>query len=293
MNFTTRPPSACTMSLTEPPNSVSRSSKSVGSSTCVSAVKPVRSANPTPHVTFADASVMTCSKWVRALTMCCRNTASISTPKRLGDLRDRAICLRRGEFVAADGHQQVGLRHAHHRPARFGEPGHRVAEHPQKRECGVIADERLDRHPRRQSVDVGLAQRERLRVGDRQAHRRPGVSRPRRGAHRAPRRPCAGCRSGGPALAERRRPRPNRRPRRSASTISSAVNPSLSRYSIRPARSRALAIPAASSASKSTTVRVCQVSSRTVDCRERSPSRAPSRNVTASSAPASPNSAAG
>ena len=56
MNFTTRPPSACTTSLTEPLNSMSRSDNSVGVSSWVSAVKPDRSAKPMPHVTLADAS---------------------------------------------------------------------------------------------------------------------------------------------------------------------------------------------------------------------------------------------
>ena len=71
---------------------------------------------------------------------------------------------------------------------------------------------------------------------------------------RAPRRPSARCRSDGPDHSRTSPANPNSRPWRSASTISSAVNPRPSRYSIRPARLRASAIPAASSASKSTII---------------------------------------
>ena len=62
MNFTTRPPSACTTSVTAALNSASRFDNSAGVSRCVSEVKPVRSANPTPHDTLADVSRMTPSK---------------------------------------------------------------------------------------------------------------------------------------------------------------------------------------------------------------------------------------
>ena len=99
MNFTTRPPSACTTSLTVPPNSTSRSDNSVGVSTCVSAVKPVRSANPTPHVTLCDVSRM------HAFEMCSgRHQVMAEDGVEHGshaghELRDRAIGLRRGELV--------------------------------------------------------------------------------------------------------------------------------------------------------------------------------------------------
>ena len=69
MNFTTRPPSAWTTSATVALNSLSRADNSVVVSSCVSVVKPDRSANPTPHTTLADVSRRTVSKWVRALLM--------------------------------------------------------------------------------------------------------------------------------------------------------------------------------------------------------------------------------
>ena len=67
MNFTTRPPSACTTPLTVASNSLSSIDNSAGVRSCVSAVNPDRSAKPTPHTTFADVSRRTPSKWVRAL----------------------------------------------------------------------------------------------------------------------------------------------------------------------------------------------------------------------------------
>ena len=74
-------------------------------------------------------------------------------------------------------------------------------------------------------------------------------------ARRARRRPSAGCGSGGRTAAKHHRQ--DRTAGRGARppTISSAVKPRLSRYSISAARSCALAMPAASSASKSTTHR--------------------------------------
>ncbi|CFS49315.1 Uncharacterised protein [Mycobacterium tuberculosis] len=62
MNFTNRPPSACTTSVTAASNSVSRSCNCAGVSAWVNAVKLDRSAKPIPHVTLADVSPMTPSK---------------------------------------------------------------------------------------------------------------------------------------------------------------------------------------------------------------------------------------
>ena len=58
----------------------------------------------------------------------------------------------------------------------LGEPGHGRAEHPQ--EARVRASSPTNVFivdPRRQAVDVGLAQRELIGAGDGQTERRPGM----------------------------------------------------------------------------------------------------------------------
>ncbi len=97
MNFTTRP----LIGVHEVADGASEfneqiAGNSVGESTCVSLVKPVRSAKPMPHVTLADASVMTPSKCVRAADDVLSEDRVDQHAEAMGDLGDRTICHGRG-----------------------------------------------------------------------------------------------------------------------------------------------------------------------------------------------------
>ena len=133
----------------------------------------------------------------------------------------------------------------------------RVGPSPRRARAGtparVLAHGRLHRDPGRQDRRRLPGSTRVARNRRRSARARPMRARRPRGARRARRRRSRRLWIGGPDHCRASPARPNRRPRRSASTISSAVKPRPSRYSISAARSRALAIPAASSASKSTT----------------------------------------
>ena len=58
---------------------------------------------------------------------------------------------------------------------RLGEPGHSRPEHSQKAERRLLARDRPEGGPRRQSVDVGLAERGNVGIGDGQPQHRPCV----------------------------------------------------------------------------------------------------------------------
>ena len=94
---------------------------------------------------------------------------------RRDEPRRRAIRLRRSELVMSVRHLDFGLSNANHRRTGFGESGHRCTEYPQQAERRVVANDRFHRHPGRQPVDVGPAQRGLFGIGNRQPEHGPGV----------------------------------------------------------------------------------------------------------------------
>ena len=139
---------------------------------------------------------------------------------------DRAVCLCGGEFVLAVCHLDVGHAGPDRRSTRLRPAGPWSRRGP----AAIRARRRrpptsfIATHVARPSTSAWL-KRDLLGIGDASGRAAPRRLRCRRAARRARRRPRAGCGSAGPDRCKASPARPNSRPRRSASTISSAVKP--------------------------------------------------------------------